>query len=387
MGPVGAALSASLIAAGIAAIAGIASAMSGLAGLAAAGLAGAGSIVATLAIGLDGVKDAWDAVGKAAESSGKDQEEQTKAVATAQRSLKDAVTDEANAQKDVANARRDARQQLEDLNIQMRGGAIDEKSAINFGCAGGAPGFGDRPVQRLDRLSAGAAAGEQADQRVLEAHERNVNLQTKASEANARGVDGSDQVVAANQRLAKAHESVAVAQQVCLRRRRKTSSAADVLRFGDGKLSPVAQAFVGTLVQMKPLWEGFKNSVQDALFAKMGPQIQQLATTYMPMLQGSLTTMATLINQAASAFMSFLEQPATMAMVQTLLNNLTESFRRSSRRFRRWSGVPADDGHRVKFPCRSSGRSSTRWRRCSPGSSIRGSSRSGWKSVWLRCSS
>jgi hypothetical protein len=326
MGPVGTALSASLMAGGIAAIAGIASAMSGLAGLAAPGLAGAGSIVATLAIGLDGVKDAWDAVGKAADSSGKDQEAQTKAVTTAQRSLKDAVTDEANAQKDVANARRDARQQLEDLNIQLRGGALDEQSAINAAKAARRDLATGRFKDAID-YEAAQIRVQQADQRVLEAHERNVNLQGKASEANARGVDGSEQVVAANQRLAKAHESVGVAQQNLTEAQTKTSSAADAAALAMGKLSPVAQAFVGTLVQMKPLWEGFKNSVQDALLDKMGPQIQQLATAYMPMLQGSLTTMATLLNQAASSFMSFLQQPATMAMVQTLLNNLTESFR------------------------------------------------------------
>jgi hypothetical protein len=117
-----------------------------------------------------------------------------------------------------------------------------------------------------------------------------------------------------------------VAQGSLSEAQRKTSSAADSAAQAMAKLSPAAAAFVGTLVQMKPLWEGFKNSVQDALFANMGPQIQQLATTYLPMLKSSFTTMAALINQAASAFMRFLEQPATMAMMQTLLNNLTTSF-------------------------------------------------------------
>jgi hypothetical protein len=321
----GAGLAPALMTAGIAALAGIASAASGIVGLMPAGLAGAGSIVATLAVGLDGVKDAWDAAGKAAQSSGKDQEEKTRAVASAQRSLKDAVLDESNAQKDVANARRDARQQLEDLNVQMRGGVIDEKSAILDAQAARRDLATGRFRDAIEYQQAQLRV-EQADQRVLESHERNVHLQTQAGEANARGVEGSDQVVAANQRLAKAHENVAVAQGGLAEAQRKTSSAADSAAQAMAKLSPAAAAFVGTLIQMKPLWESFKNSVQDALFANMGPQIQQLATTYMPMLKGSFTTMASLINQAASAFMRFLEQPATMSMIQGLLTNLTTSF-------------------------------------------------------------
>ncbi|WP_155771638.1 transglycosylase family protein, partial [Mycobacterium asiaticum] len=321
----GGAMQPALLAAGITALAGIASSLSGLAGLAPAGLAGAGSLVATLAVGLDGVKDAWDAVGKAAESSGKDQEAKTKAVAAAQRSLKDAVLDEANAQKDVANARRDARQQLEDLNIQMRGGVIDEKQAILDARAARRDLATGRFRDAIEYEQAQARV-EAADQRVLEAHERNVQLQGRAAEANAKGVEGSDQVVAAQQRLERAHENVAVAQQNLAEAQTKTSAAADSAAQAMAKLSPAAQAFMGTLMSMKPLWEGFKNSVQDALFKNMGPQIQQLASTYMPMLQGSFTTMASLINQAATSFMGFLQQPETIAMIQQLLTNITGSF-------------------------------------------------------------
>jgi phage-related protein len=309
----------------VAALAGVASSLSGLAGLAPAGLAGAGSIVATLAIGLDGVKDAWEAAGKAAESSGKDQEAKTKAVASAQKSLRDAVSDEATAQKDVANARKDARQQLEDLNVQLRGGVIDEKQAILDAQAARRDLATGRFKDSIEYQQAQLRV-EAADQRVLEAHERNVALQGKAAEANSKGVEQSDQVVAAQQRLAKAHENVGLAQQSLAEAQGKTSSAAETAAQAMAKLSPAAQQFVGTLIAMKPQWESFKNSVQDALFANLGPQIQQLATAYLPMLQGAFTTMAALINQAASAFMGFLQQPATMAMMQTLLNNLTGSF-------------------------------------------------------------
>lgn len=326
MGPVGTALSGALIAGAVTAAAGVAAALSGVVGLIPAGLAGAGSVIGTLATGLDGVKDAWDAAGKAADSASKDQEEKTKAVASAQKSLRDAVQDEANAQKDVANARRDARQQLEDLNIQLRGGVIDERQAILDAQAARRDLATGRFKDSIEYQQAQLRV-EQADQRVLEAHERNVQLQDKATESNAKGVEQSDQVVAANERLQRAHENVATAQQNLAEAQTKTSSAADAASAAMAKLSPNAQAFVGTLLQMKPLWESFKNSVQDALFANLGPQIQQLATNYMPILQGAFTQLAGLINQGASALMQFLELPETRATIQGLLSNLNESFR------------------------------------------------------------
>lgn len=307
------------------ALAGVASSVSGLAGLAPAGIAGAGSLLGTLVVGLDGVKEAWDAAGKAADSAGKDQESKTKAMTSAQNSLRDAVTAEADAQKDVANARRDARQQLEDLNVQLRGGVIDEESAINAAKAARRDLATGRFKDSID-YEAAQIRVEQADQRLLESHERNVQLQAKATDANAKGVDQSDQVVAANQRLVKAQEQVAAAQQ-SVADAAKAPASVDAFTQALGKLSPAAGEFLNTLVAMKPQFEEFKKSVQESMFSGLAPQFQQLAGVYMPMLQGSLTTMAGLVNQVASGFMAFMQQPATVAGMQVLLHNLTESFR------------------------------------------------------------
>jgi hypothetical protein len=325
MGPVGTALGAALIVGAAGSLAGIAAALSGVVGLIPAGLAGGVGVLATLVTGLDGVKDAWDAAGKAADSANKDQAEKTKAVASAQKTLKDAVLDEANAQKDVANARKDARQQLEDLNVQMRGGVIDEKQAMLDAQAARRDLATGRFRDSIEYEQAQLRV-QQADQRVLESHERNVHLQDRASDANSKGVEQSDQVVAANQRLAKAHENTAIALQNLALAQSKNSSNADAFALAMGKLSPNAQAFINTLQGLKPAWEALKFAVQDSLFAGIGPQLQSLATQYLPVLKQAMSGLAGTMNTAFKDIGAWLSKPETMAAIQAIIANIGSSF-------------------------------------------------------------
>lgn len=325
MGPVGMVLATALIGGGVTAAAGIAAALSGVIGLIPAGLGGGIGVLGTLVTGLDGVKDAWDAAGKAANSSGKDQEEKAKAVATAQRSLKNAVQDEANAQKDVANARRDARQQLEDLNVQLRGGVIDEKQAILDAQAARRDLATGRFRDSIEYQQAQLRV-EAADQRVLESHERNVELQGKAADANAKGVDGSDQVVAANQRLAKSQDDVAVAMQNLAAAQAKPSSAFEAFTQAMGKISPQAQIFVNTLQGLKPAWDAVKFAVQDSLFAGIGPELQRLATQYLPVLKDAMSGLAGTMNTAFKDIGAWLSKPETMARIKEIVANIGSSF-------------------------------------------------------------
>lgn len=330
MGPVGTALAAVLVGGAITAAVGVAGALSGAIGLIPAGLGGGIGVIGTLVTGLDGVKDAWDAAGKAADSSGKDQEEKAKSVASAQRSLKNAVQDEASAQKDVANARKDARQQLEDLNVQLRGGVIDEKQAILDAQAARRDLATGRFKDSIEYQQAQLRV-QQADQRVLEAHQRNVELQGKATDANAKGVDGSDQVVAANQRLARSQDDVALALQNLADAQKKNSSNADAFALAMGKLSPNAQAFVNTLQGLKPAWEALKFSVQDSLFAGIGPELQRLASQYLPVLKEAMSGLAGTMNTAFKDLGAWLSKPETMAQVKEIVANIGTSFKEWSK--------------------------------------------------------
>lgn len=319
------ALQPALLGIGVTMAAGVASALSGLAALLPAGIAGAGGVIGTLALGLDGVKDAWDAAGKAAQSSGQDQANQAREVTAAQRGLKDAVQSEEQAQKDVANARKDALTQLRDLNLELRGGALDEKQAQLDALKARQDLATGRYKTAIDYAQAQLRVQE-ADQRVAEAHQRNIDLQTKAADAQRKGVDGADQVVAANQRLAKAQEQVGVAQENLDRAASKQSSSVTALSQAMANLSPNAQAFVESLRGVKPIFDQLKFSVQDSLLAGLGPVIQNLATTYLPILQQGLGSLAGTMNQAFGQFAAFMTQPQTMAAMQQIFANIGSSF-------------------------------------------------------------
>lgn len=320
------ALSPALMGVGITMAAGIAAALSGLSALIPAGLLGAGGVVGTLALGLDGVKTAYDAVSKASESSGKDQAAQAREVTSAERGLTDAVQSQSQAQKDVANAYRDSRNQLDDLNLSLKGGQISEAQAYNDvlkarrDLARG--GFKDQ----LDLNDANLRVQE-SEQRWQESRQHGIELQQKASDANAKGVAGSDLVVAAKEKERRANETVAAAQDTLSVATNKTADAAQSAIQAMAKLSPNAAAFVNTLQGLKPAFEGLKNSVQDALFANLGTQFQQLATTYLPLLKSFFTSFASTINQSFGQIAGILESPQMLKTMQSVFTNLADSFR------------------------------------------------------------
>lgn len=319
------ALQPALLGVGITMAAGVASALSGVAGLIPAGLLGAGGVIGTLATGLNGVKDAWDSSEKAAQSSGTEQAAKAKEVASAQRSLHDAVVSEEQAQKDVATARKDALRQLRDLNLEMRGGALDEKQATLDAQAARRDLATGRFKDSIEYQQAQLRV-EEADQRVAEVHQRNIDLQAKGQDMQAKGVDNADGVVRANQNLARTQEQVAAAQQNVADATNKVSSAQQTAMQDWAKLAPNAQAFLGVLQTLKPMWDELQKTVQNNLFAGVGEQIQQLATTYLPMLQGFMGGMATTMSQAFGQLSQWLQQPQTMAAMQSIFANIGQSF-------------------------------------------------------------
>jgi hypothetical protein len=151
-------------------------------------------------------------------------------------------------------------------------------------------------------------------------------LQEKAADARAKGVDGADQVVAANDRLAQTQERVADAQQKLNGCDKQVYDMRRMRRRRWRRCRRTAQAFITTLQGMKPAFEAFKFAIQDALFAGLGPQFQQLATTYMPLLQSFMTQMATVMNQSFGQIASLLESPQMVSSFKTIFSNLGAAF-------------------------------------------------------------
>lgn len=303
-----------------------------------AGAAGAG--IATMVVGFSGMGEAYSAVSKASSDSGREQTTQAKAIEAAnrsvvssQRSYRDAVLDEKHAQEDVARARKGARRELEDLNSELRHGSIDEAQArldlqksTNELLHGTFKDSTDYMQAQLNVLS--------DQQRVEDSHKRNQRLQEDTNETRAKGVDGNDQVVAANERLMHSQENIATALQSLALAQQDAATTATTMppamqaaSDAMGKLSVNGRQVIDALYGLQPAWEALRTSVNQSLFANVGPQIQQLAGTYLPLLQSTMTGIAGSMNEAFSGIANQLMTPETQAAVQTFLGNVAGAFK------------------------------------------------------------
>ncbi|KIU18324.1 hypothetical protein [Mycolicibacterium llatzerense] len=295
------------------------------AGLAVPGImGGAAASIGTLVVGLSGVKDAYDAVTKASESAGEDQAAQAKAATSAHQQLRNAVVDDAQAHKDLSQAYQDAKQRLTDLNIEQRGGVISEAQAINDAKKARRDLAQGRFKDALDFQDAQLRVAA-ADQRVVESHQRNINLQQKVSQENAKGVEQSDEVVSAKERVVRADQQVANSQQAVADASTKASAAEKAAAQEMAKLSPNAQAFLKTVIALKPEFSALKNTVQDNMFAGLSDGLKNLVSADLPNLKQGMGGIATAWNQNIKQLFTSLGSDQSRGLLDRILGNTAEA--------------------------------------------------------------
>lgn len=255
-------------------------------------------------------------------------------VARAERGVQQAQKQSVKAQQDLTRARKDAQEQIEDLNLSLKGSAIDERSAVaavkraeqnlrELGKDG-------EPVLAID-VEEAVIGVDEAKQRLDEVRERNGDLRAEAEAANKAGVEGSEQVVAANEAVieadqgvadarkgvADAHQGVADAQLAVLDSQQSlldaqqnltdaqvaateaTSASTDAIdEYADAlaNLSPNARQFVEDTRALGGAWNDLRLQVQDNLFANLGATLTDFANFALPTLKGGLSGIATEIN-------------------------------------------------------------------------------------------
>ena len=148
---------------------------------------------------------AADAIMQAAERNA----QAAQAIEDAERSLVRSQRDARRAQQDLTDARREAALELEDLNARLAGAQLSERDAVlgvreaqtelNAARARGAKGL------ELERAQ---LAYDQAVQRLKDQTTETKRLQSETSKATKAGVEGSDTVRSAQDRLAQAQEQV-----------------------------------------------------------------------------------------------------------------------------------------------------------------------------------
>lgn len=295
------------------------------AGLAVPGImGGAAASIGTLVVGLSGVKDAYDAVTKASDSAGEDQAAQAKAAASAHQQLRNAVVDDAQAHKDLSQAYQDAKQRLTDLNIEQRGGAISEQQAILDAKKARRDLAQGRFKDGLDLEEAQLRVAA-ADQRVVESRQRNIELQQKVETENAKGVEQSDEVVAAKERVVRADQQVANAQQAVADASTNASSAQKAAAQEMAKLSPNAQAFLKTVMALKPEFSALKNTVQDNMFAGLSEGLKALVDSDLPNLTKGMGGIATAWNENIKQLFTSLGSDQSKGLLDRILGNTKDA--------------------------------------------------------------
>ncbi|MFE7399613.1 hypothetical protein [Streptomyces sp. NPDC057557] len=156
------------------------------------------------------VEDAERAVAQAAQRAADQRRQAAEAVERAERSLSDAKRSARQAEQDLTQARRDAAQQLADLTDKLANGALDQREAtlrvqqaqedLNATLA-------DPRTTDLQREAA-QLTYDRARQNAAEQKKDYAALQKEAAKQRKAGVDGSDAVKSATERLADAQRNV-----------------------------------------------------------------------------------------------------------------------------------------------------------------------------------
>jgi hypothetical protein len=348
--------------------------LSGVLGLLPAAAAAAAAGFATLAVGTagfaDGLKELADTskiqkgasgVADAAVQSARRIEEAQAGLARAQRSTRDAqealtraqVTAR-EAQVNLTRARERATEQLEDLRRAVSGAALDEEAAVLAV---------ERAQERLREARASGASAldlreaelgiRQAEQALVDTRDRYADLRRESEQANAAGVEGSDEVVSAQQQVADAargvrdaQEGVADAAQNVRDAQREVARAFEDAARGAGKaasalsgsteafdkLSANAQATVRAILGLDGAWMDLRHSVQDALFAGVADEVKVLGGTYIPVLKSGMTGVAQEFNTGAHSVARFLAEGEQVKTINSLfggtkgvVGNLTDT--------------------------------------------------------------
>jgi len=373
-------------------------ALAGLAGVAAGALAALGAVAGTLAIGMSGIGAVFKAAGADAKSAGsgaassaKAQRSAAQAIESAQRSLASAYEnlqqtreeaargaiqaarailsaerDLVNAQRDaqraqsnLTKARQDATRQLEDMRLALTGGALDERQAI-LDIA--------RAQEDLNKVLADPTSTENdRAQAILNLEKQRLALeQTRlanqrlgddATVAAAKGVAGSESVVAAQDDVRAANQSVADAQQSFAdagesARLQQVQAGRDIRDAVQGiveaqqaledaylsaadagtgaasqvseamkNISPVAREFVGAILDQAGAWKQVKFAIQDRLFAGLAKEIKPLAEIYFPLLQEGAGGIADGLNGMIKEAVGFLKSAEAISNVRQIFDN------------------------------------------------------------------
>jgi len=302
-----------------------------------------------------GVRDAERGLAAARRDAGESAEQANRRVMSAlqgvqdaERDLSDAQRDARQAQADLTEARREAADQAEKLALRGRDNLLDARQAqldlneaqadYDAALAEGVAGDAleqlsidlDRARLRMDQVAEtnGDIAFEQqkwidggvegsdvvvaAQERVEEANRRVGDQERALAEANVAVAEAraeqSRAAVEANESIRDAQEQLAEAQLAYTDAVTQTSTAQDKLAESMAALSPAGQSFAAYLFSLKPLLDEFRERAQEGLLPGLQTWMQAIIGTYGPQFLSIVSGMSAAIGGMFAYFGEVLQQ-------------------------------------------------------------------------------
>ena len=285
-------------------LAGVALALPGLFSAVAAGIAG---VIVSMG-GMGGVFKAYSAAQKATNSAGggvsggRSQEDKAFALADAEDRLAKAQRNVTKAQLSLNKARDSALDSLIKLRLEVSRSSMDEERAIaNLVLAREEYNnvLADPGSTQGDKLEA-AVSIKEAEADLQDIRNENIQQTKDLVKAEAKGIEGSDEVVDAKERLADSLREVRDAQRSFRDEQTGVNdaqsaavTAGNLYQEALDKLSPSARAFVLGLIGMKDAWTDMREAVQESFFSEILDNLEDLRRL--------IPVIGNLLNKAAGA--------------------------------------------------------------------------------------
>lgn len=295
--------------------------------------------VASLVTGFSGIPATFKAMSEDTKNAGENADalaDKLQAVENAQVDVADANRAAATAQKDLNNSYKDAARELRDMNGQLD----DQKLNVEDAALGV-----QEAAQRLQQVRFDPSADSttraraelsyrQAVARLKDQQQKTADLETDTAAANAAGIEGSDRVTEARERVVDAVEAQRRAQQQLLKAEREQStgtSSQSALEKAMAKLSPNAKAMVEDIRALGPAWTEARKASQDALTEGMGEGITNLAKVQLPALRDGMVSINSALNSGLRASIASLSSETNKADFSKSLTNVAAGFRNAAR--------------------------------------------------------
>ncbi len=311
-------------------------------------ISGTVGAIAVLKMGMSGLSENWAAMNAPKTGGGGggggappvDMTPKLRAVEAAQRDVARSARDLTEAQEElskahasVSKAQETARERISDLNREYRQarqsqaeatqGLVEAEQQLRLAQGRGNP----------DEIIRARMAVDKHRLAVEEAADKTDDLGKESREAARKGVNGSDEVVAAREREKDAAQRVrdsveahrlaiqrlGDAQADLGRKMGGASAAGGGLAATLPKIASNAQAFLDELKRLKPAFDNLRLEIQQRLFEGLAAKLRILAERWLPALHVGLGGMADMINGVVKTAFDSLSKPE-------FIQNMLEGF-------------------------------------------------------------